>query len=307
MLSQHTLLYLYGTYWSSTANGSPTIALFYYNIGGNVQFTSAVKTINEQVRAIRSFGPATLPVVTTDVITNIGGASATSGGNVTSDGGANVTAGVCWSTTTGPTLADSFTTDASTAGPFVSSITGLTPGTPYYVRAYATNVAGTSYGNEETFTTTSPTAPIITTEPITAETEVSGTSGGTIISDGGDPITVSGICWSELQNPTTADPHTTDGTSSGTFLSEATGLTTGTTYYIRAYATNSINTSYGNEIIFTPVLAGLPVVTTDPMVNLVGALAEGSGTVVSDGGNAILDQGLCWSETANQPCFRFCI
>lgn len=299
MMNQHTMLNLNGQYWTSTDNNSPTVAVMWYYIS-SIQQTGAVKTSNMRVRAIRSFAPPTLPVVTTDVVTNIGGASATSGGNVTDGGNANITArGVCWSIVSGPTLADSHTTDGTGTGTFVSSITGLTPGTLYYVRAYATNVVGTSYGNEVSFTTTAVTAPVITTEPVTNPTSTGCTSGGTIISDGGDPITVSGICWSEIQNPTTADPHTTDGTTSGTFLSDATGLTTGTTYYIRAYATNSVNTSYGNEIVYTPVLAGLPSVTTEAMVNLVGALAEASGTVVSDGGYAIIDQGVCWSESAN--------
>jgi len=95
-----------------------------------------------------------LPEVTTTAITDITSNSAKSGGNVTWDGGAEVTArGVCWNTTGGPTTGDSHTTNGSGLGSFASQLTGLSPNTKYYVRAYATNSVGTAYGNELTFTT----------------------------------------------------------------------------------------------------------------------------------------------------------
>jgi len=90
-----------------------------------------------------------IPSVSTNTITNITSTTATSGGNVTSDGGSPVTArGVCWSTSANPTISDAKTEDGSGLGNFPSSITNLTPGVNYYVRAYATNSAGTAYGNE---------------------------------------------------------------------------------------------------------------------------------------------------------------
>jgi len=97
----------------------------------------------------------TAPVVTTSTVSGITQTTAESGGNVTSDGGAAVTArGVCWSTNPTPTVADSKTTDGSGTGSFTSSITGLTAGTDYYVRAYAINSVGTGYGSVQSFTTT---------------------------------------------------------------------------------------------------------------------------------------------------------
>lgn len=98
----------------------------------------------------------TIPVVTTTSPGSIASASSVAGGNVTSDGGAAVTArGICWSTAPRPTIAASHTTEGGGAGSFTSSITGLSPGTKYYVRAYATNVMGTAYdeGPDVTFTT----------------------------------------------------------------------------------------------------------------------------------------------------------
>lgn len=95
-----------------------------------------------------------LPVVIpTDAATVITCDSAFSGGNVTFEGHPVTARGVCWSTTTGPTIADSKSTDGSGSGAFTSWITGTAPGTMYYVRAYATNAAGTSYGPEVTYTT----------------------------------------------------------------------------------------------------------------------------------------------------------
>jgi uncharacterized protein (TIGR02145 family) len=98
--------------------------------------------------------PDTLPVLTTSAITGIASTSAIGGGTVTSDGGAAITArGVCWSTTPNPTVANNKTTDGTGSGSFASTLQGLSPSTPYNVRAYATNSAGTAYGNTMTFTT----------------------------------------------------------------------------------------------------------------------------------------------------------
>jgi hypothetical protein len=98
----------------------------------------------------------TIPIVTTSAITDITTTTATGGGNVTNSGGATVTArGVCWSTTINPVVSGSHTSDGTGTGSFTSSITGLTTGTTYYVRAYATNSMGTAYGLNRTFTASS--------------------------------------------------------------------------------------------------------------------------------------------------------
>jgi len=94
------------------------------------------------------------PVLSTTAITDITQTTAKSGGNITSDGGVLITAhGVCWSTNDNPTIDDNKTEDGTGAGSFTSSVTGLEPNTTYYLRAYATNSAGTSYGSIMSFTT----------------------------------------------------------------------------------------------------------------------------------------------------------
>jgi len=102
---------------------------------------------------------ATYPTLNTTSVSSVTNFTATSGGNITNDGGATITTrGICWSTKSNPTIADSKTADGPGVGNFTSVLTGLTENTTYYSRAYATNNAGTNYGNEVTFKTTNAAA-----------------------------------------------------------------------------------------------------------------------------------------------------
>jgi hypothetical protein len=102
---------------------------------------------------IQGVGGGSPPTVTTQPVTNITGTTATGNGTVVADGGDTITErGVCWSTSLNPTTSDSKATSAGTTGSYTASITGLSNGTLYHVRAYAINGAGTSYGSDVTFT-----------------------------------------------------------------------------------------------------------------------------------------------------------
>jgi uncharacterized protein (TIGR02145 family) len=104
---------------------------------------------------------ATLPILSTAPVSNITSSTATSGGNITEIGGATISSsGVCWSTTSKPTINNSKTTDGTGIGAYISSITGLTPASTFYLRAYATNSAGTAYGREINFTTSAASASV---------------------------------------------------------------------------------------------------------------------------------------------------
>lgn len=189
-----------------------------------------------------------IPTLTTTAIISITATTASSGGNITDDGGASVTArGVCWSTSQNPTIADSYTTDGSGTGSFISNISGLTENTTYYVRAYATNSAGTVYGDQQSFTTLAS----VTTTAISNITATTASGGGFIATGGGASITARGVCWSTSTNPTIADSKTTDGTGTGSFTSSLIRLTSNTTYFVRAYAINGGGTAYGNQESFT--------------------------------------------------------
>ena len=215
--------------------------------------TNSKGTAYGEQRTFTTTAQQTSPTVTTGDVSNITTTTATYSGNVTSDGGAAVTArGVCWSTSENPTTANSKTTDGAGTGAFISSLTDLTPNTTYYIRAYATNAKGTSYGEQKTFTTEQEkVAPSVTTGAMGAITTTTATcSDNNVTADGGAAVTARGVCWSTSENPTTSNSKTTDGTGTGAFTSSLTGLTPNTTYYVRAYATNSVETSYGEQRSF---------------------------------------------------------
>ena len=195
------------------------------------------------------------PTVVTSSITNIMATSATSGGEVTDSGGATVTTrGVVWSTMQEPTLNNNQgnMSQGNGTGNFTCNLTNLNSETEYYIRAYAINSAGTKYGEELSFTTQTGVIDITTTE-VSEITVTTAVSGGSITSDGGAPITIRGVVWSTLQNPTTSTNEgiTSNGSGTGTYASNLTNLAPITTYYVRAYATNVVSTSYGNQEIFT--------------------------------------------------------
>ena len=187
-----------------------------------------------------------LPEVTTVEPTEIAITSAKTGGNVTSDGGGEVTAkGVCWSTSQNPTLSDSFSTDGIGLGEYLSIINGLTINTTYYVRAYATNEAGTAYGEEFSFTTLCDLPTVITTA-ITNVEITTAKGGGNVTADGGAEVTARGLCWATHLEPTIEDSFLVEGAGLGEFTCDITGLNENTRYYVRAYATNSVGTAYGS-------------------------------------------------------------
>ncbi len=99
--------------------------------------------------------------------------------------------------------------------------------------------------------TRSSTTPTVGTAPAIVVSSTSATSGGTITNNGGSVIIAKGVCYSTSPNPTTANNTTNDGTGTGSFTSNLTGLTASTTYYVKAYATNSEGTAYGNQQTFT--------------------------------------------------------
>jgi uncharacterized protein (TIGR02145 family) len=449
----------HANWWSSTPY-DPTGGWFYnnyYSNGAVVRDNVSNNPVGFSVRCIQGEGQV-LPAITTTSATSITSSGASSGGNITSDGGASITAkGVCWSTSANPTTSDQKTIDGTGTGSFTSTVTGLTAGTTYYVRAYATNSVGTAYGDDVTFVTSSATLtdidgntyntivigtqtwmaenlkttkyrngdligtttpttldiqgestpkyewaysgnesnvatygrlytwhtvtdnrivcptgwhvptdadwttltdflgglnlaggklketgtthwsdpntgatnesgfsalpggqrynfgtfgnmgsygrwwssteasittgyyrsmsfndnlvysysyvkqsgfsvrciqgegqvlPAITTTSATSITSSGASSGGNIISDGGASITAKGVCWSTNPNPTIGDPKTSDGTGTGPFTSSITGLASGTTYHVRAYATNSVGTTYGNDMVFIAISIG---------------------------------------------------
>ena len=289
-------------FWSSTAYMGEGVssAYAYHLYFANAYVTRPISPISYyySIRCLNDNGTVTtLPTVTTAPCNNITATTVISGGYISSSGNASVTArGVCWSTLQNPTVSGNHTSNGSGTGSFTSSITGLTAGTTYYVRAYATNSAGTAYGEQRTFTTLS--TPMVTTNIVSNITVTSATCGGNVTSEGGASVIARGVCWSTSQNPTVSGNHTTDGSGTGSFTSSITGLAANTTYYVRAYATNSAGTTYGEQRNFTTLLT-TPTVTTNTVSNITATTAICGGNVTSSGGASVTARGVCWSTSQN--------
>jgi len=211
----------------------------------------------------KPLAPAPTPTISTPTVTTTSASAisrneATLGGAISANGGVSITAiGICYNTSPSPTIAN--TTIAGTAGveSFLVAVNNLTPNTKYYVRAYATNSAGTAYGNEINFTTNPITTPTVTTGKIvTTTTPFATTTSGQCTDDGGSAIIARGMCWSSAHVPTIVDSKTADGAGIGNFNSSITGLKGNTTYYLRAYASNSIGTMYGDTVTIATDVEG---------------------------------------------------
>jgi uncharacterized protein (TIGR02145 family) len=130
---------------------------------------------------------------------------------------------------------------------------------------------------------------------------ISGTtaiSGGNISSDGGAPIIARGVCWNTTNDPTIANSKTSDGAGNGTFSSIITGLAEGTTYHIRAYATNSVGTAYGEDLFFSTLAK--PILSTAVPDSLTQTKAFFKVNIIYDGGSEIVAKGVCWG-TLTEP------
>jgi hypothetical protein len=197
------------------------------------------------------------PIVTTGAVTAITGTSATGNGNVTNNKGIVIsTRGIVWDTNTNPTIiltTKSEETGSFGNGAFSRLITGLYGGTVYYVRAYAINIGDVvGYGDTVTFTTNN-SAPAVTTNSGTSVSGGSSVISATILATGGFNVTTRGVCWNTSPNPTIANSRTIENGSfgAGSFTATTNGMLNNIVYFVRAYATNSIGTSYGSEITVT--------------------------------------------------------
>ncbi|KKT18850.1 MAG: Cell wall/surface repeat protein, partial [Candidatus Nomurabacteria bacterium GW2011_GWB1_43_7] len=253
-------------------------------------------TDTDDMQVVVNVSPADIPTVTTAAASNITSSSVTSGGNVTSDGGATVSArGIVIDSNTNPDLTNNSTSNGTGIGSFVSNYSPLTSNKTYYIKAYATNSVGTAYGNEVVFTT----LPSITTASITNVTTSGFTSGGTVAVGGGASVTARGVTIDSNQNPDLSNNHTTDGSGTGSFVSNMVQtLQPSTTYYVRAYATNSGGTAFGNQQTFTT--PAKPTVTTNSScTSITSNSMTNGGNVTSNGGATVTVSGIAWNTTGN--------
>ena len=240
-----------------------------------VDIVASCIAINYGQRNFSGCNPC-IPAIGTLPVDNVSSNSAKSGGIIPRDNGAPVTQrGVCWNTSQNPTINNFKSLNGTGTGEFISNLDGLTGNTTYYIRAYAINTAGTSYGEEIYFTTEDggqQQQPVVVTSAVENITENSALSGGNVTYQGASPVSARGVCWNTSPNPTIVHQKTEDGIGGGLFTSNITSLDAGTTYYLRAYATNYYGTAYGVEQIFET----LEATGNEPIAAFIGSPTSGT-------------------------------
>ena len=296
-----------GVCWSTSANPTTALSTKTTDGTGNSNFTSSLTNLTSgttyYVRAYVTDGFGTYygaNVVfttlglTTTAATSITSTTATSGANSISGFslGSISASGVCWGTSSSPTKGvGNFTLDNIIGSVFTSYITGLNAGTLYYVRSYITSGATTYYGTEITFTTSIVNPTVTTNSNITSITSTGAIVSGNVSSAGGAPVTTRGIQYSLIPNMSSGTTNAPAGAGGiGTYSVTLIGLTSGLTYYVRAYATNSNGTSYGAIYNFTTL--GGPTVETVIPYSITSSTAQTGCNVLNVGGSSLTARGV---------------
>jgi hypothetical protein len=215
------------------------------------------------------------------------------------DNGATVTdKGVCWSESPLPTIADNHALRLNgdfTGNALVIMSTDRIGGVTYYARAYAINSVGIAYSSEISFTTPTRYPNVTTRADVTDITGNTAIVGGSVITDNGATVTERGVCWSTSPKPTIDDNKKVEGKGLGDYSVQLSSLAGSTTYYARAYAVNSLGTSYGEDVSFTTTISTPTIYTAD--VYMAGNALFIEGNVKYDGGAMVTEKGVCWSTS----------
>lgn len=245
------------------------------------------------------------PTVSLQTVENVTYNSATFKGAIVTVGSSKITRhGFCWGTEANPEVDDVASScdmgDCTQAKDYTYNASSLTPSTLYYIRAYAENAEGISYSNQTTFKTLgTPQIPEIETGSVSNIQPRQAVVDGNLLNIGNvEEITQYGHVWSTTPQPDLDDPATRLGRTeaTGAYHSTLTGLSPNTTYHVRAYATNRIGTAYGEEVTFTTTL-GTVDITTSEVKDITYRSAYCSGQIQSEGGNTLLEKGICWNTS----------
>ena len=189
--------------------------------------------------------------------------------------------------------------DLTTNTLFSVNVPNLTEAKTYYIMAFAGNALGVKFGNPVSVTTAAK-LPTIETIQVSNNTGYIAKSGGQIISNGGASITAKGILWSTTKDAKieTTTTFTSDGSGEASYVSNLTNLVPGTTYYVKAYARNSIGVGYGTEIEFkaTPLS---PVIAQASFITQYSSSVEVRSSIIYDGGSPVLDFGFVYHTITN--------
>lgn len=251
----------------------------------------------------------TLPVVKTGAVTNVTSASASLSGTITSLGNGTLQRkGFCWSSThTVPSLEQrEGSSEVSTEGStYFYELTGLSGKTKYYVRAYAENEKGVSYGETQEFTTgTSAIVPTLSGTTVSEIGETSAKATATVVSDGGASVSGKGFCYSLTNSSPTIEGGSSilaDTSTGNSITGVLKNLEPDAKYYIRAYAINGEGAAYGVVNEFHTIQITVPTVSRLQVTNIKETTIDASATITNDGGSTVLTRGFCYSSTNQLP------
>jgi hypothetical protein len=249
------------------------------------------------------------PILNSPSSSGVTSTAATLGGTVSSDGASTITErGVVYSLTTtnaDPVILGTGVTKeivSGTTGAFTTGIAGLTPGANYSFKAFATNAIGTNYTTVGTFQTLA-VSPSVGSPSSSSVGLSTATLGANVTSDGGAAITQRGFVFSPTatdSNPLLGSAAVTASIVSGTtgaLSSSLSGLASGVAYTFKAFATNSVGTSYTSGGTFTTL--AVPAISGSSMSGITDSTATLGGDVTSDGGSTITERGVVYSLTAS--------
>lgn len=209
--------------------------------------------------------------------------------------------GVCWGTANNPTITGLRQSGGKGSGAFSNTLTGLLPGTTYYLRTYVQTVNEILYSNNQSFRTLDYQLASVQTTSVSSITQTDAVGNANVSASGGGTVSQRGLCWSTSQLPTIANSKTLSGSGIGSFSVSITGLIPGTTYYLRAYGTNQAGTSYGNQIIFTTQPIRLATISAVSASNITRNSASLTASVSADGGGTITSRGIVYSSSTSAP------
>jgi len=240
------------------------------------------------------------PEIFTLPVTNVSFTLANYEAEVKYDGGVPILErGFCFSTQPNPTLQDNKYLVSGELAVFKLVMTELQPGTLYYVRSFAKNRKGLQYGNQVSFTTVAYTPPTVITQDVGQITTRSAQANGQVLEEGNTSVTERGFCFGQNQNPSVNDRKVDLGSGLGGFSYNFSGLSEGTTYYVRAYAINKKGLQYGNQVSFTTVAYTAPTVITQDVGQVTTRSAQANGQVSDEGNTPVTERGFCFGQNRN--------
>jgi hypothetical protein len=239
------------------------------------------------------------PQVQFNSISNITANSAVAKGYIQNDGGQTLSAsGFCIASTSNPTISDLVFSDFGSDS-LNAILLNLNANQTYHIRSFASNTVGTGYSSDATFTTLALPIPLLVTNVVSSISYSTAHVQAQITNLYGYNVTSKGVCIGTQTNPTISNT-VFNNNSVGLDLSvDLSVLTPGTVYFVRSFVNYGSGVAYGNQLTLTTLAASAPSLTTVAISAVGSTTANSGGTIVSDGGSAITNKGICWSTSAN--------